>query len=230
MNKRFFLISSLFLSVCTCSVFLLADEAFFEEDQPEPSVFVQCNGRLRHGVVAVGCETTGTTITFRRMIWELQLPDDDSREFAKRHHNEPVVVTGALRKVIGTEDMVRWIVDVNKLTEADSGSKSDEDAKVTIRGTLRAALSQTRDTPDLSIRTDDQTWQLDFASGQKTRTAAELLIGQPVLLTGNVVPLLEGSAHDEASKSSTKKPTTQTVRVKTIDAADIASDDLQIRK
>ena len=44
--------------------------------QSEPSIRVECHGKLRYGVVAIGGETTGTTITFDGMTWELKLPDE----------------------------------------------------------------------------------------------------------------------------------------------------------
>ena len=70
------LVSGISLTLC---LFAMADDTC-----PEPSVSVKCCGRLRHGVVAIGGETTGTTITFNRTVWELQLPDDAAREFAAR--------------------------------------------------------------------------------------------------------------------------------------------------
>ena len=58
--------------------------------QSEPSIRVECHGKLRHGVVAMGGETTGSTITFDGTTWELKLPDEVSRTFAKEHHKNPV--------------------------------------------------------------------------------------------------------------------------------------------
>lgn len=200
----------------------MADEDPFEVATPEHAVSVQCHGRLRHGVVAVGGETTGTTITFQRLTWELQLPDNASRELAARNHKAQVVVTGNLRRVMGTEDIVRWIVDVEKISVPDSGDSFEEGAKVKIRGTLRAALSKTGDSPDLSVTTDDQHWRLDFAVDRRTRMAAESLISQQVLLTGSVLPPPEESERRTAKSEPSES---HTVRVKTIEAfTDSAAD------
>jgi hypothetical protein len=227
MSQRLLSVCLLLVTTCLFPAELTADEVFLEDGEKEPSVSVLCHGRLRHGVVAVGGETTGTTITFNRVTWELQLPDEASREFAKRNHQEPAVVTGTLRKVVGTEKLVRWIVHVKKLTESDSRDLLEEGAKVTIRGTLRAALSQTGDIPELSVRADDQIWRLDFTANRETQTAAESFIGQSVLLTGSVLPLPE-----ETERGTTRPPTpaTHSVRVKTIEASANAAADSRFFK
>jgi len=203
------LLTGLFSSVAP------ADEAVFQEDKSEPSVSVLCQGRLRHGVMAIGGETTGTTITFHRVTWELKLPDEASREFAERHHKKPVVVTGTLRKVVATESKVRWIIDVTRLTEPDARQAPEDSAQVTIRGTLRAALSRTGNTPDYSIRTDGQLWNLNLSADRKIQTAAESLIGQPVHVTGIVPPPPEKNERPTEKPDASLPPI---VRVKRIQA------------
>jgi hypothetical protein len=96
---------------------------------------VECRGQLRHGVVSVGGETTGTTITFEKMTWELKLPDAATRTFAERHNKEPVYVTGTLRFLAGVETRGRWILDVEKLTESDP-QKDKEGASAKVQGKL----------------------------------------------------------------------------------------------
>ena len=192
---------------------IVAGDILAEDETTEPAVSVECHGRLRHGVVAIGCETTGTTISFHRVTWELQLQDATSQEFAARHHKEPVIVTGTLRKVEGTEARVRWIVDVVDLKAFPVRERFDEAATVTIRGMLRAALSQTSDTPELSVHADDQIWNLEFASDGATQMAAESLIGQSVLLSGSVFPPAEETKRRNSKLHALK---TQAVRVKTI--------------
>jgi hypothetical protein len=222
MRKRLLSLSILSAAVCLFPVGLKADEDPFEEVTPEHAVSVQCHGRLRHGVAAVGGETTGTTITFHRLTWELQLPDNASRELAVRNHKAQIAVTGRLRKVMGTEDIVRWIVDVEKISVPESGESFEEGAKVTLRGTVRAALSKTGDNAELSVNADNQIWRLDFAVDRRTRMAAESLISQQVLLTGSVLPRPEDS---ESRTARNAAPETHTVRVKTIEAlTDAAAD------
>ena len=165
-----------------------ADEKATPKDTAETSVTVRCRGRLRHGIVAIGGETTGTTITFHGTIWELNLPDDASRQLASRMHKEDVVVTGSLRRVIATEDVVRWIVDVEKLSAPGPEDPAEDGADVVVKGTLRAALAQSGDIPNMSVRTEDQIWHLDFGTKRRILTSAEPMIGQPVLLSGKVLP------------------------------------------
>lgn len=169
----------------TLSMFAMTDET-----RPAPSVSVECCGRLRHGVVAIGGETTGTTITFNRMVWELQLHDDAARQFAKEHHKEPIVVTGTLRKIGGTEVKVRWIIDVKKLSERDA-TKDEEGARLTMQGTLRAADPRRDDSPWMTIDTDGEIWPIDVASDARLQVEAESLVGQPVLLSGNLERVTE---------------------------------------
>ena len=188
-------------------------EIYPEGETTEPAVSVECHGRLRHGVSAIGGETTGTTISFHRVTWELELHDAASQEFAARNHKEPVIVTGTLRKVEGTESRVRWIVDVVSLREFPARGRFEEAATVTIRGMLRAALSQTRDAPELSVRADDQIWKLEFAADGEPQTTAESLIGQLVLLSGSVLPLPEETQRNNSNLRTLK---TQAVRVKTL--------------
>lgn len=214
MSKRLLSISLLLATTCLFSLMLTADEVILEDKENATSVSVLCHGRLRHGVVAIGGETTGTTITFNRVTWELQLPDEASRDFAKLHHKEPVVVSGTLRKVVGTEKTVRWVIDVKELTAIDSRDRPEEGAKVKILGTLRMALSQTGDTPELSVSAVDQIWQLDVAADREIQKAAESLFGQTVLITGSVNPLPEETRR-KTTKSRT--PAILSVRVKTIE-------------
>lgn len=215
MRTSLLLLSVLSLNTCMCPGLILADEALSEDDKKSPSVLVQCRGQLRHGIMAIGGESTGTTITFHRITWELQFADDDDRELAAQHNKKPVLVTGTLRKVVSTEGITRWIIDVRKISASDSRNAQPDGAQVSVRGTVRAALSTTGDVPDFSIRTEDQTWRLDFAANQEARAAAELLIGQPALLTGTVLPPPDETERDpqKASRSDS-----HALRVKTIEA------------
>ena len=92
-----------------------------------------------------------------------------------------MVATGTLRRVVGTERKVRWIVDVTRLTEPDSRQAPRDIAKMTIRGTLRAALSQTGNTPDVSIATDRPCWIADSFE-QALERAEELAAANELLL------------------------------------------------
>jgi len=211
MSVRFF-----FLVSCLVHSITAADEAFFDESETAPSVSVLCQGRLRHGVVAIGGETTGTTITFHRTTWELKLPDKASGDFAERNHKKPVVVTGTLRKVAATESRVRWIIDVTRITELSAREVPKDSATMTIRGTLRAALALSGNTPELSVNTTGQKWKLDLAANRPLQATAESLIGKSVLVTGTLPPPPEKNAVTNGKRQT---PAPDTVRVKSIKAA-----------
>lgn len=184
--------SILATSLAAC-LFAAADEV--RADPTESSVSVECCGRVRHGVVAIGGETTGTTITFKGIIWELELPDAASQEFAKSHHRESIKVTGKLRRVAGTEVRDRWIIDVKKLAEFDE-TKDKEGTRLVIQGTLRSRTARKSDSPELMIDADDQLWPIDLSADARLQSNAESLIGQPVLLTASVEPDAEDKSSD----------------------------------
>lgn len=167
------------LTLCLC-LFSVADEI-----PAEPSVSVECCGRLRHGVVAVGGETTGTTISFNGVVWELQLPDKAAQDFANSHHKESIKVTGKLRKLDGTEVRDRWILDVDKVAEMNA-AKDKEGARMTLKGTLRSRTPQKSDGLKLTIHSDNQIWPVDFSSDTMLQTKADSLTGQKVVLSGQL--------------------------------------------
>lgn len=169
------------LAVCVCA--MAHDPPPL--NRPKPSVSVECHGRLRDGVVAIGGETTGTTITFNRVVYELQLKDESQREFAKEHNKGTVTVTGTLRRITGTETKVRSIIDVDKLLERDA-TKVQEELRLTIQGVLRATTPDAGDTPQLTIEANGQVWPIDLSSDAKLKVKAVSLIGQSVVLTGRL--------------------------------------------
>ncbi len=171
------LVSGISLTLC---LFAVADDT-----RPEPSISVQCCGRLRHGVVAIGGETTGTTITFQRMVWELQLPDDTAQDFAEANNKEFVNVTGTLRRIAGTEVKDRWIVDVKTLSKRDA-TKDKEGTQLTIHGALRATEPHSGHSPTLTIDADGQIWPIDLTSEVRRLVKIESLVGQQVLLSGSL--------------------------------------------
>lgn len=193
-----------------------ADEARVQQDKPDAAVCVQCQGRLRHGVFAIGGESTGTTITFHRITWELQLPDEASREFAKQHHGMPVVVTGRLRRVVATERKVRWIIDVTRVRERTPAEGGQDSATISIRGLLRAALSSTGSTPEYSVSTGSQKWKLDLVGKREFQTTAESLIGKAVLVNGVIPP---PPARTKVDHEKQPPPVLDTLLVKTINSA-----------
>lgn len=193
-----------------------ADETFFQEDNPDAAVSVECHGQLRHGVFAIGGESTGTTITFHRITWELQLPDETAREFAQQNHGKPVVVTGTLRRIVTTERKVRWILDVTRIRERDGLEGGRDGATMTVRGILRAALSQNGNIPEFSVSTSSLNWKLDLDGNRKIQEVAVSLIGKSVLVNGAVPQPPERT---KASGEKQQPTVTPTVRVSNIRAA-----------
>jgi len=153
--------------------------------QSEPSIRVECHGKLRHGVVAMGGETTGSTITFDGTTWELKLPDEVSRTFAKEHHKNPVTAVGTLRRVAGTAVPMRWIVDVERLFKSDVGTHK-EGASLTVLGTLRAGDVAAGESPGTVIEAAGITWPLDLSSDSSNQSRAESFFGKSVVLTGRL--------------------------------------------
>jgi hypothetical protein len=90
---------------------LAADPARAEE-----SITVTIVGTLRTGVVAIGGETTGTTVTANGITWELDFGKNASlREAAEKLNGKLVTVTGVLERRAGVEIKERWIVVVTSL-------------------------------------------------------------------------------------------------------------------
>jgi hypothetical protein len=85
-------------------------------DPIEESISVTVVGTLRTGVVAIGAETPGPTITAKGITWELDFArNTDVAEAAKRLNGNQVTVTGSLERKRGVEVKERWIVTVTSL-------------------------------------------------------------------------------------------------------------------
>ncbi len=169
--------------MCVVSVMAAADDTKAVDTGIEKGVSVEFCGRLRHGVVAIGGESTGTNISAGRIIWEVQLNNDADREFAATNHKQTVVVSGRLRKVRGVEMKDRWIIDVKKLSVPDA-LKDQPAVKLTIAGLLRAA--EPASVAWMAIEATEQVWPIDRPSDAAVTIAAETMVGQSVLLTGSL--------------------------------------------
>lgn len=88
------------------------------------AIEVRVRGTLAHGIIAIGGETTGTTIRFGKTTWELDLRKEKLfGSTAERLNGKRVVVTGAVRLQKGVEIAKRTILTV---TSIDSASSKDE--------------------------------------------------------------------------------------------------------
>ena len=75
------------------------------------AIDVNMVGKITTGVVAIGSETTGTTMTCGNITWQLLL-DQSQLEVAKQLGNQKARVTGRLSMRPGTEVAKHWIVKV----------------------------------------------------------------------------------------------------------------------
>ena len=91
------------------------------EVRMDESIDVVVRGTLRTGIMAIGGETTGTTVTARGATWELDLGGDASLERrAESLSGKRAVVRGSLEVRPGVEKRQRWIVTVTSLEAAPS--------------------------------------------------------------------------------------------------------------
>ena len=82
----------------------------------QDSVSVVVVGTIRSGIVAIGGETTGTTITANNITWELDLEGEPAlRNAAQALDGKQATVRGRLQRREGVEIPNRWIVSVADL-------------------------------------------------------------------------------------------------------------------
>jgi len=83
------------------------------------SIRVEVQGKLQTGIMAIGGETTGTTITANGVTWELDLGRNAAlRKKAEELNGKQALVRGELTRRQGVEVKERWIVKVNSLEAA----------------------------------------------------------------------------------------------------------------
>ena len=81
-----------------------------------PFIHVEVRGRLRHGVVAIGGEHTGTSITANGIAWELDLHEKEAfRAQAEALDGQLVIAKGSLAMRKGLEVPKRQVVTVKSL-------------------------------------------------------------------------------------------------------------------
>lgn len=86
----------------------------------QESIKVTVVGKLKTGIVAIGGETTGATITANGITWELDFGGNETlRDEAKSLNGRQVLVRGTLERKSGVEIRERWIVTVKKLKAAE---------------------------------------------------------------------------------------------------------------
>lgn len=85
----------------------------------EDSIHVDVVGTLTTGMMAIGGETTGTTVTSGNITWEMDVPENLS-EAAEAFNGKKALVKGRLVKKAGVEIRERWIIMVDSISDPDA--------------------------------------------------------------------------------------------------------------
>jgi len=93
------------------------------QDKPAPKagefIRVEVQGRLQTGIMTIGGETTGTTITANGVTWELDLGRSaELQTKAGQLNGKQALVRGELTRREGIEVKERWIVKVSSIEAA----------------------------------------------------------------------------------------------------------------
>ncbi len=154
----------------------------------DEAVHVVCHGRLLQGVVAIGGDTTGTTVSFDGMTWDLKLNDQLRQQLAGNELRQ-VTVTGQLRRVQAVERPY-CVVDVEKLIERDPKAPKPK-AEVTVTGTLALPASNTL---PKSISVAGESWPIVWGTDSKLQAQAVALAGKTVVVHGTAEANTEGGS------------------------------------
>lgn len=125
----------------------------------EDSIQVTVVGTLRSGIVAIGGESTGTTITSQGITWELEFGKNAAlRSAAAKLDGKKVTVQGSLERRRGVEIRERWIVTVTGLRAAGGANAGDSGEP-----TLQATVGR----PDTRVRfvSENNKTVIDISSG-----------------------------------------------------------------
>ena len=127
------------------------------EEPPKPekadSNAIEFTGKLRTGIVAIGGETTGTTISANGKSYELDFRQDSKlRALARTLNGKDVVVRGTLQQKEGVEVRQRRIIMVVELRAADAKQDSPPAAKTGEPGSDKAP-------PNAGTKTSFKGWE-----------------------------------------------------------------------
>lgn len=99
------------------AVFLVSVPAWAADEQ---YIKVEIKGTFKSGIVAIGGETTGATITANKVTWEVDLSKNkEARAAAEKLSGKQVIVHGSYHRKPGVEIRERHIVVVESLKAAD---------------------------------------------------------------------------------------------------------------
>lgn len=144
-------------------------------------VRIECHGKLRSGVSAIGGETTGTTVDFDGIHFDLTFANQADQTFASNNHKKPVTVLGTVRQVKGPERGIRWVIDVEKISPREAMQKHG--AKVTIIGNV---MKNEKD-GNFVLQTGEVAWPLQRPEDKSLLEKADSLLDKTVTLVGKPV-------------------------------------------
>ena len=134
-------------SLClSCLILLFIASVVVADKKPaaEDSIRVTVVGTLRTGIIAIGGETTGTTITAKGITWELEFGKNAAfRKAAQKLNGKQVIIQGSLERRRGVEIKERWIVTVTSL-QAASDTGVGGRRKLSFRATAGRAGTRVR--------------------------------------------------------------------------------------
>ncbi len=110
-------------------MFALLLAAAVAAEPAKESISVDVVGTLKTGIVAIGAETTGATITANGVTWEVDTGDNaELRETAAKLNGKVVKLSGTLERRKGVEISERWIVHVKSVQAAEGEKRELEGA------------------------------------------------------------------------------------------------------
>lgn len=150
----------LLLAICLMPFTLDAQD---RDQQKQSPTKVEITGVIKDGVLAIGGETTGTTIKSGPFLWELDLSDVvKGKTFAKEQHGQSVIVRGRLEHKKGVEIPDRMIVHVDSL-QLPRRENSPDKIEMQVQGLLEHGVQAIGgETAGTVIRDSNATWELDF--------------------------------------------------------------------
>ena len=136
-------------------------------------------GTLKTGILAIGAETTGTTIKAKDITWELDFgKNEELKAEAAKHNNQQVTVTGTLERRPGVEVKERWIVTVSALKAADKPKQEADDSGVEaigVREGTKATITATKAQTTVDLRCERGIDSCELARTKETWPANVVL-------------------------------------------------------
>jgi hypothetical protein len=167
------------LSIIALTLFAAAPA--FAADKVDGTIELEVKGTLATGIVAIGAETTGATITTKDgFSCEVSGVKDD------KLNKKTVVVKGSFAVKPGVEVGQRRILTATSIEEATE--KTDENfVKAKIKGKLTTGVAAPGGaTTGVTITAAGTTWELDLRKDKDMVAAAEKLTGKEIVVEGTV--------------------------------------------